>query len=124
MKQTTDELKKIIADAPEGATHCDNDVSYYKTDYNGMHWGIFKGCWCVCVGCNTMRMPPSMRSLADIKEIVELRERLEDAERYLDSFIECESDQAIACHHCGGSLPSDVDFKEANKALDTLKGRN
>ena len=74
MNESLEELKSIIDNAPDGATHVDNVVSYYKMDSTGREWGIFKGCWCVCVGCNTMRMPPSMRSLSDIKRIVELME--------------------------------------------------
>ena len=72
-----EKLKQIILDAPEGATHVDNLPSYYKMDSHGLSWGIWKGAWCVCVGCNTMRMPPSMRSLSDIKTIVEQAEEIE-----------------------------------------------
>lgn len=74
MNESLEELKAIIDNAPEGATHADNAVSYYKMDSYGNQWGIWKGVWCVCVGCNTMRMPPSMRSLSDIKRIIELME--------------------------------------------------
>jgi len=31
-KQTTQELQKIIDDAPDGATHTDNDGIYYKIE--------------------------------------------------------------------------------------------
>ena len=77
MSETLEELKAIVENAPDGATHCDNVVTYYKIDSYVREWGVFKGRWCVCVGCNTMRMPPSMRSLSDIKRIIELIELLE-----------------------------------------------
>jgi hypothetical protein len=80
------ELKQIIEQGEKiGATHVDNVPSYYKMDSHGREWGIFKGSWCVCVGCNTMRMPPSMRALSDIKTIIEQHEEIERLKAKVDS---------------------------------------
>jgi len=69
---TKKELQEILNGAPDGTTHVDNVPSYYKMDAHGNQWGVWKGVWCVCVGCNTMRMPPSMRALSDVKTIIDL----------------------------------------------------
>ena len=60
MKQSTEELKKIIENAPEeGYTHFSDDGDYRYYDEYGCYTGI--------------------HSLSDIKEIVELREKLDSA---------------------------------------------
>lgn len=73
-QETINKHKEIIANAPDDATHCDNVTSYYRVGALANDWCIWKGCWCVSVGCNTMRMPASMRLLQDLKDIVELWE--------------------------------------------------
>lgn len=92
MINSIEELKEIIKNAPEGATHCDNVVTYYKMDSHGREWGIFKGCWCVCVGCNTMRMSPSMRSLSDLAEILKLNIENEQLKAQIEQICNEESD--------------------------------
>lgn len=70
-------LENVIKNAPEGATHFDNAVSYYKSSGINNSWGIWKGVWCVSVGCNTMRMPPSMRQIQDAKSQLDMIYELE-----------------------------------------------
>lgn len=126
MKQTTDELKKIIENAPEGASgfSCVGDKIYYTKILNSQLYEFSQShnCWWVFGDFDDV---DSLNSLSDIKEIVELRERLENAAMYLDSFIDTEQDSnMLPCYDCGCVGSCEVDFTEAYKALGMLKGRN
>ena len=83
MKQSTEELKKILADAPEGATHYDGK-SYFAfiPEFDD---GLYYSHWRKWVNNKKSivvyqsRGINNIRSLSDIKEIVELREKLDGA---------------------------------------------
>jgi hypothetical protein len=57
--------QKILDNAPEGATHIDSDGEYAKDAGYGLEF--FRLTWCAYAH------PVELRSLADIKELVELR---------------------------------------------------
>ena len=65
-----EQLKQIIADAPEGATHVSHDIFFHKEDgYVYYEYDAYKDVW---------RPYPRFtltRSLADIKRIIELLEK-------------------------------------------------
>lgn len=78
MKQSTEELKKIIENAPEGLEHrwmVDDELIYWITDGEGS--------WYCSVGKGRnwqLEEGPlnDLRSESDIKEIVELREKVSE----------------------------------------------
>lgn len=73
MKQSTEELKAIIENAPEGATHYNK-----KGEYKYLKLTYFSGYQAFTSSGNLLSVSPDklycLRSLSDIKEIVELRE--------------------------------------------------
>ena len=83
-KQTTQELQKIIDDAPDGATHIDNDGIYYKIEtvhqyedesdcgYEDRFRSTSLGGW-----IEDHEDLLLTRSLDDIREILELRKEVE-----------------------------------------------
>ena len=75
MKQTTEELKAIIAGAPVGCTHSDNERDYFKrtdnTQRSATQWEMWIGHnWYVTHGTPDF-------ALSDIAEIIKLREQIE-----------------------------------------------
>jgi hypothetical protein len=63
--------QEIIDNAPEGATHIDG-TDYLNAD-NNSYWNRKKSKWCSL--CD-LSLQDDMRSLADIKRIVELEKAL------------------------------------------------
>ena len=69
MKESTEELKAITNNKPDGATHIDDDLIYIK---DGAH-----SCDYFDNECGAWReslQTPLTRSLSDMEEIIELRE--------------------------------------------------
>lgn len=65
--ETLEQLKEVIKNAPDGATHYDEDGDYIKFGINYPYW--YDGStWFELESCG------SVRSLSDIKLIVELME--------------------------------------------------
>tara|TARA_R110000772_G_scaffold207442_1_gene318012 strand:+ start:237 stop:491 length:255 start_codon:yes stop_codon:yes gene_type:complete len=56
----------ILDNAPEGSTHIDEDGTYFKRTYGQAYCWVNKSAWM------TAKKSRAMRSLADIKRIVEL----------------------------------------------------
>jgi hypothetical protein len=77
MKQTTEELKAIIASAPEGATHVDGQTYLELTTFQTQ---MYLGMW-VSADERTLMAHQCIKSLDDIREIVKLRERVAELER-------------------------------------------
>ena len=85
-KQTTQELQKIVDDAPEGATHIDTNrpVFYYKIDsfvteyFTGEVWKD---------ACNVIPAIEDIKSLDDIREILKLRKRGESLEKQRNAIL-------------------------------------
>lgn len=71
MSESLEELKAIIDNAPEGATHIDEDGDYCKGESHYFSSGSKR--W------DNMDFPVAMRSLSDIKRIIELMEWQESA---------------------------------------------
>ncbi|PHQ89859.1 MAG: hypothetical protein COB48_13085 [Pseudoalteromonas sp.] len=69
--ETLEELKAIIENAPEGATHLDDDGDYVKfIDDEMYHYSFVRG-----YGWSSDYVSPcELRSLSDIKRIIELME--------------------------------------------------
>ena len=83
MKQTTKQLKAVRDNAPESATHSDNERDYFKrtdnTQRSATQWEMWSGHnW-----YSTHETPDF--ALADIAEIIELREKLAQAQKQLAS---------------------------------------
>jgi phosphoribosyl 1,2-cyclic phosphodiesterase len=86
-KKTTQELQKIIDDAPEGATHIDTNrpVFYYKIDsfvteyFTGEVWKD---------ACNVIPAVEDIKSLDDIREILELRKEVERLEKNFNEALQ------------------------------------
>lgn len=75
--ETLEELKAIVENAPEGATHIDEDGDYVKPIGDELYYYSFVN----GVGWSTEYfIPCRMRSLSDIKRIIELMELLEGVE--------------------------------------------
>ena len=75
MKQTTEQLKALRDNAPKGATHSDNERDYFKrtdnTQQSATQWEMWSGHnWYFTHGTPDF-------ALADIAEIIELREQIE-----------------------------------------------
>ena len=68
MSETLEELKSIVDNAPDGATHIDDDLLFYIKDSRfGLRWhNDYDGLWFRC------EVPETLRSLSDIKRIIEL----------------------------------------------------
>ena len=81
MKQTTEQLKAVRDNAPEGATHYAENFKFLA--FNGNEkWmrydpnGLNGFCWFKADDVN-LKSIKYMHSLADIAEIIELREKIE-----------------------------------------------
>ena len=74
-----EQLKKIIKDAPEGATHIDDDGCYVKQNDYEEHFAETKTYfhWCECWQEATIPQFCMMRSLSDIRERISLMKKLE-----------------------------------------------
>lgn len=72
MMETLKELKGILDNAPISATHYDSDNFYVKFECNELYY-FFGGKWRV-LHFDTLEL---MRSLSDIKRIIELMEQVE-----------------------------------------------
>jgi len=73
MSETLEELKAIVDNAPDGATHIDDDGDYAK--YGGMYDYFYSKGLREWISTDTVSID---RSLSDIKRIIELTELLED----------------------------------------------
>ena len=94
MKQTTEQLKAVRDNAPEGATHSDNERDYFKrtdnTQQSETQWEMWSGHnWYFTHGTPDF-------ALADIEEIISLSELLEakekritELERYISLHLDC-----------------------------------
>ena len=76
MKQTTEELKAVIESALEGATHVDGQTYLELTTFQTQ---MYLGMW-VSADERTLMAHQCIKSLDDIREIIELRERVEELE--------------------------------------------
>ena len=76
MKQTTEELKAIIESALEGATHVDGQTYLELTTFQTQ---MYLGMW-VLPDKRTLMVHQCIKSLDDIREIIELRESMEELE--------------------------------------------
>ena len=89
MSESLEELKAIIDNAPKGATHLDDINTYWKVisefDYyfhNGNQWD------------DSEPLENGIRSLSDIKRIIELMEILEDVQAL--GFLEESHDSSVS----------------------------
>ena len=123
--------KRILENAPEGATHR-TSCCYLKREGKGScTWFLFyQKEWVSLNGDCDISDFENYRSLADIQRIVELEEentklhmKIKESDVWLDSFIECESDKEFYNEHSGGFEPNNIDFNEALMALKTLRRR-
>ena len=58
--------QEILDNAPEGSTHIDEDGTYFKRTYGQAYCWVNKSTWM------TANKSRAMRSLADIKRIIDL----------------------------------------------------
>ena len=73
----------IVDNAPEGSTHIDEDGTYFKRTYGQAYCWVNKSTWI------TAKKSRAMRSLADIKQNVELEKEVVKANMKL---IDCALD--------------------------------
>lgn len=79
--ETLEQLKEIVKNAPEGATHYDEDGDYIKFGINYPYW--YDGStWFELESCG------SVRSLSDIKLIIELMEEISGLKHKVGYVIE------------------------------------
>lgn len=78
----------ILANAPDGATHVDNDVFYRLAKGKHIALGVHADQWESYVNDRWLRCNNApVRLLSDIRRIVEIEQRLEASERERDGLL-------------------------------------
>lgn len=89
MKLTNEQIEQMLDDAPEGATHIDEDERYWRFEVrNGQSFlDVFEWYWQEMNACLS-----EMFSLENLREILALRKELEQTKKELEAVINEESD--------------------------------
>ena len=129
MKQTTEELKQIIAGAPESATHYDTGVYFKALNNKGLigsivlFWGEDNHRW-ESVGDMYVSDLMHIRSLADIERIAELeanqaKRDLEQQAKGIEDWLESRSKLMYTAS--AASIVSAVEYHAGDRIKELRK---